>query len=141
MAQSARGLGLRDIENTRNKVKKMLTKLQRRALIKRAHHMKPELNVGKEGCGERFITSLEEAFNSKDLLKIKLLDNSPEDRDSMCKKLEALKEIELVQNIGLTFILYKELDKEKQQAKDAKPSARKATERPRSSKRMPPKRS
>lgn len=115
----------------------MLTKQHRRALIKQAHHLKPELNVGKEGCGERFVQSLIEAFNSKELLKIKLLDNSPEDRASMCAKLEALEEIELVQNIGLTFILYKEMDEVKKQEKQAKASNAKPSERPRSPKKAP----
>ncbi len=90
----------------------MLTKQQRQALRKQAHSLKPALRLGKEGFNEHFLESLREAFHTKELLKVKILDSCPEDRRSMSEKLEALQDIELVQNIGKTFILYKEMEVE-----------------------------
>jgi RNA-binding protein len=53
-----------------------LTKPQRRDLIRQAHALKPELFVGKDGFSEPFLASLREAFNTKELLKIKLRENT-----------------------------------------------------------------
>ena len=85
-----------------------LSKTDRRRLEGLAHSLKPELNVGRDGLSPAFLKSLEEAFNTKELLKIKLLDTSDEDRRSLSGKLEALPDIHLIRNIGKTFILYKE---------------------------------
>lgn len=90
----------------------LLTKIQRRELIRKAHSLKPELHVGKDGLSKTFLKSLREAFNTKELLKIKLLDNSPEDRASLTAKLEKLGDVQLVSNIGLTYILFKPLEEE-----------------------------
>lgn len=92
--------------------KPALDKALRRRLVAEAHHLKPELNVGRDGLSERFLTSLYEAFNTKELLKIKLLDTSEEDRASLRAKLDALPDIHLLQNIGRTFILYREREEE-----------------------------
>jgi RNA-binding protein YhbY len=62
---------------------------------------------------EAFLQSLAEAFNTRELLKIKLLEASDETRASLSEKLDALPEICLLQNIGRVFILYKERKKEK----------------------------
>ena len=88
--------------------KAALGKSERRRLAALAHHLKPQLLVGREGVSPAFLKSLAEAFNTKELLKIKLLDTSDEDRASLRAKLEALPETHLVQNVGKTFILYKE---------------------------------
>lgn len=84
-----------------------IDKSERRRLISLAHHLKPELNIGRDGLSDAFIQSLGEAFNNKELLKIKLLDTSDETRASVRARLDALPDIELLQNIGKTFILFK----------------------------------
>jgi RNA-binding protein len=84
-----------------------LPKSERRRLAAAAHHLKPELAVGRDGLSESFLVSLREAFNTKELLKVRLLDTSEEDRRSLAGKLDALPDVFLIQNIGRTFILYK----------------------------------
>jgi RNA-binding protein len=90
----------------------MNKKLQAK-LKEQAHYLKAELNVGKEGFTESFKESLLEAFNTKELLKIKFLDNSPETTSSMKEKILNIAEIEFVQQIGHTFVLYKPIKKNK----------------------------
>ena len=89
----------------------MLDKKQIKRLKEEAHFLKPLLNVGKEGFSDSFVESLYQAFNTKELIKVKYLDNSPEDRNSIKEKIKGLKDIELVQQIGHTFVLFKPLEK------------------------------
>jgi RNA-binding protein len=93
--------------------KQALDKALRRRLTAEAHHLKPVFNVGKDGLNEAFLQSLAEAFNTRELLKIRLLEACDETRASLSEKLDALPEIYLLQNIGRVFILYKERKKEK----------------------------
>jgi RNA-binding protein len=98
----------------------MLSKQQIRDFRAEAHHLKPELLIGKEGLNEAFLVSLSEAFNTKELLKVKMLDTCPQGRKAITEKLSSLDEITLVQNIGHTYILYKKM--EEPEKKDEKPA-------------------
>lgn len=54
-----------------------LSSKQRAHLRSLAHHLKPVVNVGKEGITEAVVSSVENAFNRRELLKIKFLEYSP----------------------------------------------------------------
>lgn len=90
----------------------MLDKQTIRRLRAEAHHLKPEFQVGKEGLTDALVQNIYEAFNTKELLKVKMLDTSPDDRATLTELLSNLPEITLVQNIGHTYILYKPKPKE-----------------------------
>jgi RNA-binding protein len=89
-----------------------LSKQERRQLAGAAHHLKPEFQIGKEGLTGPLVTAIQSAFNTKELLKVKMLDTSPDDRTVLREKLAALPGgIQLIQNIGHTYILYKKMEK------------------------------
>jgi RNA-binding protein len=88
----------------------MLDKHEIRRLQAEAHHLKPEFQVGKEGLNDALVASICDGFNTKELLKVKMLDTSPDDRATLKEKLSALPGITLIQNIGHTYILYKKLE-------------------------------
>ena len=94
----------------------------RRQLETEAHHLKPLVNIGKDGVNDAIVKTIYEAFNTRELLKVKALDTCPDDRTALGEKLGALAEITLVRNIGKTYILYKKLDEEA--PKKAKPKAK-----------------
>ena len=87
----------------------MPDKLEIRRLRAEAHHLKPEFQIGKEGLNEALAASILDGFNTKELLKVKMLDTSPDDRAVCKEKLSALPGVTLIQNIGHTYILYKKL--------------------------------
>ena len=91
----------------------MLDKKQIKRLKEQAHFLKPLMNIGKEGFSQEFTRSLLDAFNTKELIKIKYLDNSAETKDTVKAKIKKLHAVELVYQIGHTFVLYKPLDKDK----------------------------
>jgi RNA-binding protein len=85
-----------------------LTTKQRRHLKALAHSLKPLLQVGKEGVGETTLRTVADAFNSRELFKIKVLDTSPlgarEAGELLAERLEG---VHLVQVIGKTVVLYR----------------------------------
>ncbi|MCK5075633.1 MAG: YhbY family RNA-binding protein [Calditrichia bacterium] len=77
-----------------------------------ANHLKPEINIGKEGVAEGVINNLLNAFRTKEIVKVKLLEKCPLDVNAVSEKLIAGVECELVQKIGRTLVFYKELEED-----------------------------
>jgi RNA-binding protein len=86
----------------------MLTGKQKRFLRSQAHHLDPIFQVGKGGVGENMIKQITEALEARELIKVSILQNSEEDRDTVAEQLVEGTHAELVQIIGKTIVLYKE---------------------------------
>lgn len=85
-----------------------LTSKQRAFLRRQAHRLKPILQVGAEGVSEPFLAGLLEAFNTRELLKIKVLESAPEGaRESADAIVAALEDVHVAQTIGRTVVLYR----------------------------------
>ncbi|TVR62120.1 MAG: YhbY family RNA-binding protein [Gemmatimonadales bacterium] len=85
-----------------------LTSKERARLRSQAHPLKPILQVGTDGISRAFARSLDEAFNTRELLKVKVLDTS----DLSAKEAAAavgseVDGVEVVQVIGRTLVLYR----------------------------------
>ena len=90
-----------------------LTSKQRAHLRSLAHHLKPILQVGTDGVSPAFLRSLGEAFNTRELLKVKVLDGAPEDPRATGDAITtAMKQIEVAQTIGRTLVLYRPFPEE-----------------------------
>lgn len=92
----------------------MLTGKQKRHLRSLAHHVTPVTQVGKGGVSDNMITQINMALESKELIKISILQNCEEDKDVVAKELAERSGAELVQLIGKTVVLYKESQENKQ---------------------------
>ena len=80
---------------------------QRKYLEAMANNMDPIVRVGKNGLEAKVVSSVSEAFNSHELIKIKILDSSPNTADEVAEEvIKATKAIQ-VRIIGRTIILYK----------------------------------
>ncbi len=97
-----------DNENSRRTL--MLDKRQIRELRAQAQKLKPELQIGKDGFNDAVLNKIRESFNTKELLKVKMLDTCPESRQEVTEMFSMLEDITLVQNIGHTWVLYKKLE-------------------------------
>ncbi len=85
-----------------------LTPRQRAHLRSLAHHLKPVLFVGKEGITDAAVRSLEEALNTRELLKVKVLEGSPMDvREAGNALAERVDDAVLVQTIGRVAVIYR----------------------------------
>lgn len=85
----------------------MLTSKQRAYLRGLANNISPTTTIGRDGITPALLQSIEETFNTRELIKINLLDNSGlsgrETIDELAKALRA----EPVQSIGNKVILYR----------------------------------
>jgi RNA-binding protein len=73
-----------------------------------AHHLKPILHVGVDGVSDAVLASIEEAFNTHELFKVKVLENAPLDVDQAAQAIRtALPEARVPQTIGRILVLYR----------------------------------
>ena len=85
-----------------------LTPKQRAQLRSLAHPLKPVFHIGKDGVTETVLRSLLEAFNSRELLKVKVQSGAPVSAAEVGDELSGrLPEVQHVQTIGRTVVLYR----------------------------------
>lgn len=86
----------------------MLTGKQKRYLRSLAHHLNPIFQVGKGGVNDQLIKHIDEAIETRELLKVSILNNCMDDRKDVAEALAEGANAELVQVIGKVIVLYKE---------------------------------
>lgn len=91
----------------------MLSGKEKRALRAQGNLLKTELWIGREGISEGTLKALENSFNTKELVKIKLQENCPLSKEEVADILSRKGQAELVQVIGNTILLYRPLPGEK----------------------------
>lgn len=72
-----------------------------------AHGLKPVMQVGREGVDDASVAALREAFNTRELLKIRVLPAAPEDVRETAEVLA--KEVDgavVVQTVGRVAVLF-----------------------------------
>jgi RNA-binding protein len=85
-----------------------LTTRQRAYLKKLAHPLKPVHQIGKEGLTVPGVRAIREAFNTREVLKVKIQDSAPAAVQETGQELAAqLENTHLVQVIGRTLVLYR----------------------------------
>ena len=85
-----------------------LTPKQRSHLRSLAHHLKPIHHVGKEGIGEPTLKSIAEAFNQRELMKVRVQESAPEAAKVVGQRLaESIPGVEHIQTIGRVVVLYR----------------------------------
>lgn len=85
-----------------------LTSKQRAHLRSLAHELKPILHVGVDGVSDAVTESIDEAFNTRELFKVKVLDTAPVDVDEAAAAIAArIPDVHVPQTIGRTLVLYR----------------------------------
>ncbi|WP_347549516.1 ribosome assembly RNA-binding protein YhbY [Pseudalkalibacillus hwajinpoensis] len=92
----------------------MLTGKQKRYLRAKANRMNPIFQVGKGGVNENMTKQIEEALEARELIKVSILQNCDEDRNTVGEQLSSETGAELVQIIGNMIVLYKESEENKE---------------------------
>lgn len=70
--------------------------------------MNPIFQLGKSGLTDNFIKQVEEALEARELIKIKVLNNSLLDAHDVAIEIADAVDGEFVQSLGNKFVLYKE---------------------------------
>jgi RNA-binding protein len=85
-----------------------LTPKQRALLRSLAHHLKPVHHVGKDGITDAAVHAVSEAFNSRELIKVKVQESSPMSTEAVGEALAAgVPGAHHVQTIGRTVVLFR----------------------------------
>lgn len=85
-----------------------LTSKRRAYLRKKSHDLDALVRIGKEGVTDNLIQSILDAIESRELIKVKILQNCEEEKMEIMEQLSQCKEFEVVGIIGRTIILFKE---------------------------------
>jgi RNA-binding protein len=85
----------------------MLTGKQKRYLRGLGHGIKPVIMVGKGEISAALIKETEEALNSHELIKVKILESCLSDRELVAKELADACTADIAQILGRTFLLYR----------------------------------
>ena len=89
-----------------------LTGKQKNHLRGLGHHLKPILQIGKEGISEAFLANIEACLTHHELLKIKVLENAPDEKEGLAGVLERRTKGAVVQIIGKTLLFYRPFPKD-----------------------------
>lgn len=81
---------------------------RRAELRSQAHHLKPVHHIGKEGISDAAVQAVTEAFNTRELLKVKIQESAPVTaREAGALFAERIPGAHHVQTIGRTVVLYR----------------------------------
>lgn len=80
---------------------------QRSYLRKLGQTLDPIIRVGKDGIKEGLLISVRDAFETRELIKVKLLPTVEEDKKNVATFLSEGSESELIHILGGTLLLYK----------------------------------
>ncbi len=83
-----------------------MTGRQKRHLRSLAHPLKPIVNLGKQGLSRETKREIESQLLDHELIKCKVLDSCPLSKKECAEEISTMKEIEVVQIIGKTLILF-----------------------------------
>jgi len=92
----------------------LLTGKEKRALRAQGNQLKAEVWIGKEGISEGTLHTIENSFNTKELVKIKLQENCPLEKKEAAAILERKTGATVVQILGNTILLFQPAKEETQ---------------------------
>lgn len=91
----------------------MLTGKQKRALRAEGSLMKPVVQIGKEGFADNNVQFIYDAFNTRELVKIKLLESVAQTKEEIAGMIvEKMPDTQVVQIIGNNILLYRPFPEE-----------------------------
>lgn len=86
----------------------LLTGKQRSYLKGKANSIDSIFQLGKDGITDNFVTQIDEALEARELIKVKVLNNSLLEAKEAANDLADKVNAEFVQSIGNKFVLYRE---------------------------------
>lgn len=86
----------------------MLTGRQRSYLKSIANGLDPIIQIGKNGISENLIKQIDDALEAREIIKVKILNNSLLETKETANEIARLTNSEFVQSIGNKFVLYRE---------------------------------
>ncbi|MCL2677025.1 MAG: ribosome assembly RNA-binding protein YhbY [Streptococcaceae bacterium] len=103
-----------------------LTGKQKRYLRSLAVNIKPIVQIGKGGVNNEILTSIRQACDARELIKVNILQNSDETSSDVAERIEEMG-LDVVQIIGRNLVIFKVSDKKEnrkisKEVKEIKPA-------------------
>lgn len=92
----------------------MLTGKQKRYLRAESNSIKSIFQVGKSGVTENMVEQIREALEKRELIKVSILQNCMDDKQTVAQEIANGTDAVVVQIIGNNIVLYKESKENKQ---------------------------
>ncbi|MBR1759728.1 MAG: YhbY family RNA-binding protein [Schwartzia sp.] len=88
-------------------IRKTLSSKQKKILRALGTELEPVVNVGKEGVTPTVVDSAKDAITKRELIKVRVLQNAPEEPKDAIARLTERVDADLVQLIGRNGLLFK----------------------------------
>ena len=89
-----------------------LSSAQRKALRRLGHHLKPVVQIGRDGVSEGVVDAIKEALKTHELIKVSINAEAPADRKEAGAALSVATGAHLVQVIGRVMVLFRQAKKD-----------------------------
>ena len=89
-----------------------LTSKQKKYIKGLGHPLKPIIQIGKDGVSKEFITNLDDCLEHHELIKIKVLENAPDEKGELATQIEKKTKGCVAQIIGKTILFYRPFKEE-----------------------------
>ena len=88
-------------------MEKNLSNVEKKALRKKAHSLKPVVMIGQHGLTDAVLADVDIALNAHDLIKIRIRGADKNKRAEQCAQIEHQLNSEVVHQIGGITVLYR----------------------------------
>jgi len=102
-----------------------LTGAQARHLRGLGHRLSPTAMIGKEGLSDNLIATTDAVLTAHELIKVRIQDGCPLERGEAAEQLARATKSRIAQQIGKTFLLFRENKELKEEKKIALPAMKK----------------
>lgn len=91
----------------------MINAKERAKLKSLSHDYKPVINIGKNSITDEVIRAIDEALSSRELIKIKILNNNLDDQDEILENILTSLNADFVNHLGSIITIYRKSDDNK----------------------------
>lgn len=91
----------------------MINAKERAKLKSLSHDFKPVINIGKNSITDEVIKAIDEALSSRELIKIKILNNNLDDQDEILENILISLNADFVNHLGSIITIYRKSDDNK----------------------------
>jgi RNA-binding protein len=86
---------------------KNLSDVEKKALRKKAHSLKPVVMIGQHGLTDAVLAEVDIALNAHELIKVRIRGTDKNERTEQCAQIERQLNAEVVHQIGGIAVLYR----------------------------------
>ena len=88
-------------------MKKNLSDVEKKALRKKSHSLKPVVMIGQRGLTDTVLAEVDIALNSHELIKVRIRGADKDERTEQCAQIEHQLNAVVVHQIGGIAVLYR----------------------------------